>query len=104
LPTQIAECQEATAAVTPQPQVSLTLTILLLVLVTVVSPSQRCLHAQYTILIHIFQAASVTADTLVESMNGISDTVRKEWVALILLPAVTSLAGDVFALLRSTDT
>jgi hypothetical protein len=49
LPTQIAECQEATAAVTPQPQVSLTLTILLLVLVTVVSPSQRCLHAQYTI-------------------------------------------------------
>lgn len=70
LPSPIAESHEEATA--PQPQISWTLTILVLILVTT--------------------AASLTADKLVQSMDGIHNTVRKEWVALILLPAVTSLA------------
>ncbi|KAG6842341.1 hypothetical protein C0991_010631 [Blastosporella zonata] len=37
--------------------------------------------------------ASITADWLVDSMDGVSSAISKEWVGLILLPAVTSLAG-----------
>ncbi|ESK94695.1 sodium calcium [Moniliophthora roreri MCA 2997] len=43
-------------------------------------------------LIFATGAVAVTADWLVESMDGISKTVHKSWVALILLPAVSSLA------------
>ena len=39
------------------------------------------------------KATSVTADMLVESMDAVHRTIRKEWVALVLLPAATSLAG-----------
>lgn len=35
----------------------------------------------------------MTADWMVESMDGISKTISKEWVGLILLPAVSSIAG-----------
>ena len=59
----------------PPPQLSWFLTLSTLTLVTI--------------------AVSVTADWLVESMNGVSDVISKEWVALILLPAVTSLAGEL---------
>ncbi|KAJ6619781.1 Sodium/calcium exchanger protein-domain-containing protein [Mycena sp. CBHHK59/15] len=55
-----------------KPQLSLFLTLLSLTIVTV--------------------AVAITADRLVESMDGISKTIRKEWVALILLPAVSSVA------------
>ncbi|KAG6851101.1 hypothetical protein H0H93_000981 [Arthromyces matolae] len=37
-------------------------------------------------------AASVTADWLVDSLDGVTSKIDKEWVGLILLPAVTSLA------------
>ncbi|KAJ7126963.1 hypothetical protein C8R44DRAFT_109941 [Mycena epipterygia] len=50
-----------------KPQLSIFLIVLLLTLVTV--------------------AVAITADRLVESMDSISKTIRKEWVALILLPA-----------------
>jgi hypothetical protein len=36
------------------------------------------------------------AEWLVESMDGIAPAVRKEWAALILLPAVSSIAGSWF--------
>lgn len=42
---------------------------------------------------NISQAATATADWLVESMDGISSTISKEWVALILLPSITAIAG-----------
>ncbi|KAJ7593142.1 hypothetical protein C8J56DRAFT_1162091 [Mycena floridula] len=58
------------------PELSLTLTILLLVGVTV--------------------AVAFVADELVESMDSIP--IRKEWVALILLPAVSCIAECVTAI------
>jgi Ca2+:H+ antiporter len=42
------------------------------------------------------QAASFTAEILVVAMDAMHTVISKEWVALILLPAVTSLAGEVF--------
>lgn len=42
----------------------------------------------------IFQTVSLVADWLVESMDGISTTISKEWVGLILLPMVSSIAGS----------
>ncbi|KAL1682889.1 Sodium/calcium exchanger protein-domain-containing protein [Schizophyllum commune] len=68
----VAEPEAQKAPKVPPPQLSWFLTLSTLTLVTI--------------------AVSVTADWLVESMNGVSDVISKEWVALILLPAVTSLA------------
>ncbi len=39
------------------------------------------------------KAVAVTVDWLVEAMDEISMTIRKEWIALILLPAISSVAG-----------
>ncbi|KAK0469654.1 Sodium/calcium exchanger protein-domain-containing protein [Desarmillaria tabescens] len=61
-----------TASGQREPQLSIFMTLLLLSIVTV--------------------CVAFTADWLVEAMNGISTTISKEWVALILLPAVSSLA------------
>jgi len=33
------------------------------------------------------------AEELVESMDGISESITKQWIGLILLPAVSSIAG-----------
>ncbi|KAH7925491.1 hypothetical protein BV22DRAFT_1064850 [Leucogyrophana mollusca] len=60
-----------------EPQLSWAMTLLLLTVVTV--------------------AVSVTAEELVESMDGISTTISKQWVGLILLPAVSSIAECVTA-------
>lgn len=38
------------------------------------------------------------ADWLVESLDHVSDKIRKEWVAMILLPAVSSIAECVTAI------
>jgi len=46
-----------------------------------------------TLILSHLQAVAVTADRLVEAMDGISTTISKEWVGLILLPAVSSVAG-----------
>ncbi|KAK0204898.1 Sodium/calcium exchanger protein-domain-containing protein [Desarmillaria ectypa] len=62
----------STASVQREPQLSIFMTLLLLSVVTV--------------------CVAFTADLLVEAMNGISTTISKEWVGLILLPAVSSLA------------
>ncbi|PFH53003.1 hypothetical protein AMATHDRAFT_1728 [Amanita thiersii Skay4041] len=61
----------------PEPQLSWQLTVLVLVLVTL--------------------AVSITADRLVEAMDGISNTISKEWAALILLPVASSIAECITA-------
>ncbi|RDB25596.1 Vacuolar calcium ion transporter [Hypsizygus marmoreus] len=73
--------EEATSALADTaregPRVSWFLTILLLIVVTI--------------------ATSFTADLLVISMDGISSKVSKEWVGLILLPAVTAVTECMMA-------
>lgn len=61
-----------------KPQLSWALTIILLLTVTA--------------------AVAVSADWLVESMDRISTTINKEWVALILLPGVSSIAECLTAM------
>ncbi|KIJ66859.1 hypothetical protein HYDPIDRAFT_26279 [Hydnomerulius pinastri MD-312] len=61
-----------------EPKLSLTMTLLLLTLVTVM--------------------VTFTAEELVESMDGISTSISKQWVGLILLPAVSSIAECVTAM------
>jgi hypothetical protein len=47
-----------------------------------------------TIVVKITQLVAINADWLVNSMNGsISTVIRKQWIALILLPSVSSVAG-----------
>jgi Ca2+:H+ antiporter len=36
----------------------------------------------------------VTAEALVESMDGISSTIGKEWIGLIVLPSISAVAGE----------
>ncbi|KAG1883420.1 Sodium/calcium exchanger protein-domain-containing protein [Suillus subluteus] len=60
-----------------EPQLSWMVTLLLLTLVTI--------------------TVTITAEDLVESMDGISTTISKQWVGLILLPAVSSIAECVTA-------
>ncbi|KAF9065581.1 hypothetical protein BDP27DRAFT_1450129 [Rhodocollybia butyracea] len=43
-------------------------------------------------LMFVTVGVAFIADWLVEAMNGISMTISKEWVALVLLPAVSSIA------------
>jgi hypothetical protein len=38
---------------------------------------------------------AVTVDLLVEAMDEISETISKEWVGLIVLPAISSVAGKI---------
>ncbi|KAH7909495.1 Sodium/calcium exchanger protein-domain-containing protein [Hygrophoropsis aurantiaca] len=61
-----------------EPQLSWTMTLLLLTVVAV--------------------TVSVTAEELVESMDGISSAISKQWIGLILLPAVSSIAECVTAI------
>ncbi|KAH7884327.1 Sodium/calcium exchanger protein-domain-containing protein [Phlebopus sp. FC_14] len=61
-----------------EPRLSLTMTLLLLTLVTIM--------------------VAFNAEELVESMDGISTTISKQWVGLILLPAVSSIAECVTAM------
>ncbi|KAF4614154.1 hypothetical protein D9613_007795 [Agrocybe pediades] len=68
-PTQPADTEP-----TKQPQMSWFLTIFLLIVVT--------------------GFVAVTVDWLVEAMDGVSTTISKEWVGLILLPAVSSVAAN----------
>ncbi|KAF8442497.1 hypothetical protein L210DRAFT_3644588 [Boletus edulis BED1] len=61
-----------------EPRLSLTLTLLLLVTVTIL--------------------VTFNAEELVESMDGIAMSISKQWVGLILLPAVSSIAECVTAM------
>ncbi|KDR76277.1 hypothetical protein GALMADRAFT_139997 [Galerina marginata CBS 339.88] len=49
------------------------------------------------LLIVVTGAVAVTVDWLVEAMDGISGTIKKEWVGLILLPAISSVAEIITA-------
>jgi Ca2+:H+ antiporter len=61
-----------------EPRMSLTMTLLLLTTVTIL--------------------ATFNAEELVESMDGIAMSISKQWIGLILLPAVTSIAECVTAM------
>ncbi|KAI9570599.1 hypothetical protein HD554DRAFT_356719 [Boletus coccyginus] len=61
-----------------EPRLSLTLTLLLLTAVTIL--------------------ATFNAEELVESMDGIDMSISKQWIGLILLPAVSSVAECVTAM------
>jgi len=61
-----------------EPRLSLTLTLLLLTIVTVL--------------------VTFNAEELVESMDGITMSISKQWVGLILLPAVSSIPECVTAM------
>lgn len=50
-----------------------------------------------SMMLLVTAAVAITADWLVESMDGISTMISKEWVALILLPAVSSIAECITA-------
>ncbi|KII89981.1 hypothetical protein PLICRDRAFT_40167 [Plicaturopsis crispa FD-325 SS-3] len=66
-----------------EPELSWTMTVLLITSITVL--------------------VSLNADWLVESMDGISGSISKEWVGLILLPAVGSIAELVTAMNTSVE-
>lgn len=74
-----------------EPELSWFLTVVLMLAVTAVSLVKVYAHCSRALT--RAQAVSITADWLVESMDGISSTISKEWIALILLPAVSSVAG-----------
>ena len=38
---------------------------------------------------------SFDAEWLVESLDTISTTISKEWIALVMLPAISSIAGMI---------
>ncbi|KAH9972802.1 hypothetical protein BGW80DRAFT_1312631 [Lactifluus volemus] len=66
------------APVEEKPQLSWTLTLTLLIVVTIL--------------------VSITAESLVESMNELSRSISKEWIALILLPMVSCIAECLTAI------
>jgi len=57
-------------------------------------------------LIAVDQAIALTVDRLVESMDAVSSTISKDWVGLILLPGISSVAGfylvSLYVLLKLT--
>jgi hypothetical protein len=74
------------------------MTALLLVSVTIVS---ICLLNLHILTIVVMQLVAINADWLVNSMNGsISTVIRKQWIALILLPSVSSVAGKSMVILN----
>lgn len=81
-----------------EPQLSWVMTLLSLTIVTVVS-GWYLLSYTSPDFIMLSQMVAISADQLVESMNGISTTISKEWIGLILLPAVSSIAGECFVCL-----
>ena len=80
----------STAGSFREPKLSWLVAVLLLTLVTVVSTSVMKQSSSYQ---QFLQTVSITAEDLVESMDGISTIFSKQWVGLILLPAVSSIAG-----------
>jgi Ca2+:H+ antiporter len=48
-------------------------------------------------LIVVTGAVAVTIDWMVEAMNEISTTITKEWIGLIILPSISSLAECITA-------
>ncbi|KAF8905112.1 Sodium/calcium exchanger protein-domain-containing protein [Gymnopilus junonius] len=75
--SSVASVEEQLPPPPKQPQLSWFLTILLLIVVT--------------------GAVAVTVDWLVAAMDEISMTISKEWVGLILLPAISSVAEIITA-------
>lgn len=75
-----------------QPELSWTMTLLLMTAVTVVSliPNSLSIFAER---ITCSQMVSFNAEWLVESLDTIETTISKEWIALIMLPAISSIAG-----------
>ncbi|KAI0250255.1 hypothetical protein BJV78DRAFT_1275864 [Lactifluus subvellereus] len=77
----VASREKATASDKPveeKPQLSLTMTLVLVTLVTIL--------------------VAVNAESLVESMDKLSGSISKEWIALILLPMVSCIAECLTAI------
>lgn len=74
----------------PEEEMSWTLIIVLLLSVTAVSGSvySECMYADC-----LGQLVAVNAEWLVDTMDHLSPTISKEWIGLILLPTVSSIAG-----------
>ena len=86
-----------------KPQLSWFLTILVLLVVTVVSLNDRmCGHERR--LNPTKQLVALNAEWMIDCIDSLSPTISKEWIALILLPTVGSLAGgnSWFVHIRST--
>ena len=89
---EISTAERSTAKPPKEPDLSWFLTVVLMLAVTAVSLAK--VYILRSRALTQAQAVSITADWLVESMDGISSTISKEWIALILLPAVSSVAGE----------
>jgi Ca2+:H+ antiporter len=74
------------------PQMSVWMTVILLVVVTVVR-SHLIIYA--SILTILSQLVAVTAEWLVDSIDGLTSggTISREFVGIILLPIVGNAAG-----------
>lgn len=79
-----------------KPQMSWFLTISLLIVVTgVKQPIQELVNERIDTNIPFLQAVAITVDLLVEAMDEISTKISKEWVGLIILPTISSVAGQI---------
>lgn len=74
-----------------EPQLSWPLTLFLMLVVTIVRCPLQITETRYW-SVH-FKSVAITAESLVESMDGISSTISKDWVGLIVLPCVSAIAG-----------
>lgn len=74
----------------PEQEMSWTLIIFLLLSVTAVCDA-ICLERVYAD--GCGQLVAVNAEWLVDTMDHLSPTISKEWIGLILLPTVSSIAG-----------
>ena len=56
-------------------------------------------------MIVLWQLVTINSEWLVDSMDSLSPTLSKEWIGLILLPVVSSIAGkaDSHTVMRTGD-
>lgn len=85
-----------------EPQLSWFLTLTVLTVVTVVSLSsfRYPTNSRMTSL----QLVAINAEWMIDSLDPLESSISKEWIALILLPSVGSIAGNSPIPLQSLDT
>ncbi|KXN84724.1 Vacuolar calcium ion transporter [Leucoagaricus sp. SymC.cos] len=77
-----------------EPHLSWTVTLTLMVIVTIVSIPK---HSNARTNPSVLEVVAITAESLVESMDGISTAISKEWIGLIVLPSVSAVAECITA-------
>ena len=95
---QPSESMEDVGSSAEKPQLSLFLTLFLLLVVTVVRLEP--VISSFT-PIDSFQLVALNAEWMIDSIDSLSPAISKEWIALILLPTVGSLAGQLYCSLYS---